>query len=77
PETYISPDDPPFFIQHGKVDNLVPYQQSQNFAAQLVRIIGKEKVTFELLEGAGHGGPAFSTPDNINKVFGFLDKVLK
>jgi dipeptidyl aminopeptidase/acylaminoacyl peptidase len=77
PETYISNDDPPFFIQHGKLDNLVPYQQSVNLAAKLSDVIGKENVTLEIIENNGHGGPGFRSAENINKVFAFLDKYLK
>lgn len=77
PETYITKDDPPFFIQHGLIDHLVPYQQSVNLAKKLEQIIGKENVTIELLPGTDHAGPAFTTVQNINKVFIFLDKVLK
>jgi acetyl esterase/lipase len=77
PETYITPDDPPFFIQHGEIDNLVPYQQSVNLASKLSAIIGEEKVTIEVFPDAGHGGPAFSTEQNINKVFVFLDQYMK
>jgi acetyl esterase/lipase len=77
PETYITSDDPPFFIQHGQIDHLVPYQQSENLAAKLTSVIGKEKVTFELLENNDHGGPGFITEQNINKVFTFLDQYLK
>jgi acetyl esterase/lipase len=77
PETYISADDPPFFIQHGSIDKLVPTQQSVEFAEKLTAILGVEKVTFEILEGANHGGPAFGTPENLTKVFAFLDKYLK
>ncbi len=77
PETYITSDDPPFFIEHGTQDNLVPTQQSVAFAERLTKELGPEKVTLELLDGAGHGGPAFETPDNLAKVFRFLDKYLK
>ncbi len=77
PETYVTPDDPPFFIQHGQIDHLVPYQQSANLALKLEFVIGKEKVTFELLENNGHGGPGFTTGQNIDKVFTFLDQYLK
>jgi acetyl esterase/lipase len=77
PETYISADDPPFFIQHGSIDKLVPTQQSVEFAEKLTAILGVEKVTFEILEGANHGGTAFGTPENLTKVFAFLDKYLK
>jgi acetyl esterase/lipase len=77
PETYITADDPPFFIQHGQIDHLVPYQQSANLASKLESIIGKEKVIFELLENNDHGGPGFTTVQNIDKVFIFLDQYLK
>jgi len=77
PETYITPDDPPFFIQHGMIDHLVPYQQSDNLANKLEKVIGKEKVTIELFPDSDHGGPAFSNEQNVNKVFVFLDKYMK
>jgi acetyl esterase/lipase len=77
PETYITPDDPPFFIQHGQIDNLVPYQQSVNLASKLSAIIGTEKVTLELFPDSGHGGTAFSNEQNLNKIFVFLDRYMK
>ena len=77
PETYISKDDPPFLIEHGTKDQLVPTQQSVNFAAKLTPVLGKEKVTIHLLEDARHGGPQFETKKNLELVFHFLDTVLK
>lgn len=77
PETYITVDDPPFFIEHGTKDNLVPTQQSINFAKKLQTVLGKEKVTLRLLEGSRHGGPAFETSENLKLVFAFLDAHLK
>jgi acetyl esterase/lipase len=77
PETYISKDDPPFLIEHGTKDQLVPTQQSVNFAAKLTSVLGKEKVTLHLLEGAKHGGPQFETKENLELVFRFLDAILK
>jgi len=77
PETYISKDDPPFLIEHGTKDQLVPTQQSINFAAKLTPVLGKEKVTIHLLEDARHGGPQFETKENLELVFQFLDAVLK
>jgi acetyl esterase/lipase len=76
PETYIRPIAPPFFIQHGDQDHTVPHQQSVNMAARLVEVIGKDKVTLEILSNAQHADPAFETPQNINKVLDFLDSIL-
>jgi acetyl esterase/lipase len=77
PETYITPDDPPFLIQHGTLDPLVPTQQSVDFAAALTKILGNGKVTLILMPNAGHGGPQFDSPDNISKALDFLDKSLE
>lgn len=77
PATYISPNDPPIFIEHGTEDQLVPTEQSKNFYADLVKVMGKDRVTLTLLTGARHGGPQFGTPENLANVFAFLDKYLK
>lgn len=77
PETFISPDDPPFFIQHGTADQCVPVGQSIHFAAKLEKVLGKKKVTLDLLKGAGHTDPVFSSWENLQKVLDFLDKYLK
>ncbi|RPI00866.1 MAG: alpha/beta hydrolase [Calditrichaeota bacterium] len=76
PETYITADDPPFLIQHGTDDQLVPVEQSIRFAEK-VQTIGQDKCTLILLPGAKHGGPEFSTPENLNVVFDFLNRHLK
>lgn len=77
PETYITPDAPPFFIQHGAQDPVVPVQMSIHLAARLEQAIGKDKVRLELLEGDGHGDPMFETPENVTKVLDWLDQHLK
>lgn len=59
------------------VHRLVPTEQSKNFYAELVNVLGPDHVTLTLLDGASHGGPQFGTPENVAKVFVFLDKHLK
>lgn len=76
PETYLHPGAPPFFIQHGDRDDIVPHQQSVNFAAKERALLGADKVTLELLPGAGHADPAFTTTQNIEKVLAFLDQTI-
>ncbi|MBK7711187.1 MAG: alpha/beta hydrolase [Bacteroidales bacterium] len=77
PATYISAGDSSFFIQHGTDDNTVAVQQSENFYKDLVSVMGNERVTLMLLQGAGHGGPAFSSKENLDLIFTFLDRYLK
>ena len=76
PETYITPAAPPFFLQHGTLDPVVPVQMSINFAAKLEQALGKHQVQLGLLEGAEHGDPLFESPENVAKVFNFLDKFI-
>ena len=83
PMTYIHESNPPFFIQHGTCDRNIPYLQSQQFAQKLSKVIGADNVYFELLEGASHGDEmqgakkSFTTHENLEKIFNFLDSVLK
>jgi acetyl esterase/lipase len=77
PETYIRPGAPPFLLQHGTKDPVVPVQQSIEFAEKLRPVIGEENVTLELLEGAEHADMRFETPENVFRVLDFLDSHLK
>ena len=77
PETYIRPGTPPFFIQHGTKDAIVPVQQAIELAGKLRTVLGEGMVTLDLIEGAQHADPLFETHENVEKVFDFLDKRLK
>jgi acetyl esterase/lipase len=77
PATYVSSDNPPFLIQHGLEDNLVPYQGSVLLARKLGKVLGYKNVFLELFPATGHGGEAFGTEANLSRVFRFLDKYLK
>jgi len=77
PETYVRQNAPPFLIQHGTKDPVVPVQQSMQFAAKLKQVLGEDKVTLELLENAEHGDERFETPENVARVIKFLDSHLK
>ncbi|NLM46798.1 MAG: alpha/beta hydrolase [Firmicutes bacterium] len=77
PETYITKEAPPFFIQHGKKDLVVPCEQSVALAAKLANAIGRDKVFLEILEGAAHADPVFFTRENLEKNLAFLDRFLR
>jgi acetyl esterase/lipase len=74
---YITPDDPPFYIQHGTADTLVPYQQSTELTKKLEAVLGKDKVQLVTMPGMGHDGHGFTNPESISHVLDFLDKTLK
>jgi acetyl esterase/lipase len=77
PMTYIKANMPPFLIQHGLKDEIVPVQQSMNFAAEIEQGAGAKRVTLEILNDAGHGDPLFETPQNVARVLDFLEQQLK
>jgi len=75
PVTHVTPDDPPFLIVHGDQDRTVPLDQSRRMDAAL-HTAGVETELI-ILPGAGHGGPAFSSPEMTAKVAAFFDRHLK
>ena len=77
PETYVTPAAPPFFVQHGTGDTVIPAQCSINLAARLAEVADGDTVQLELLEGADHADPRFEAADNVQKVLAFLDRHLK
>ncbi|MEM1336276.1 MAG: alpha/beta hydrolase [Bacteroidota bacterium] len=77
PTNYIDVTDPPFYVQVGDRDPLIPYLQGQKFADQLLQVLGENKVAFDLIVGGKHGGSKFSSDENIAKIIAFLDKHLK
>lgn len=77
PETYISNNVPPFLLQHGVKDPVVPVQCSIEFAAKIEQVCGAGRVELDIIEGAEHADPKFETPENVKRVLDFLDKHLK
>ena len=77
PMTYVSEHTPPFLIQHGLLDQLVPVEQSIRFAEAIEKAAGRERVILELFPEVYHADPAFETHENTERVLNFLDSVLK
>ncbi len=77
PATYITEDCPPFLIQHGTRDPIVPVLQSIDFDKVLSDVIGDEKVTLDLLHNQGHGSFVFESLDNMKRVTDWLREAMK
>ncbi len=73
PVTYVTSDDAAFFIAHGTTDPLVPYNQTETFAAALEK--SKVPVYVETIEEGGHGG--FEGPKLDARLQAFFDKYLR
>lgn len=75
PMTYITPDDPPFLLQKGDRDCVVPVGQTRMFFESLKA--GGVKAEMDILQGAGHGDmgspqPVFLSEKNIQRVVAFV-----
>lgn len=70
PATYVSADDPPLLIFHGKVDSTVLLDQSQHIA-KLYADAGL-KAQLVVLEKAGHGGKTFFQGKHFEQAKRFL-----
>jgi acetyl esterase/lipase len=76
-QTYISAKCPPFYVQHGTSDDVIPYLQSVEFARALESVIGKSQVKLKLIENAGHFDRIHSSPENISEALDFIEEQLK
>jgi acetyl esterase/lipase len=76
PETYISPEPPPFVIQHGKPDQIVPYLQSVQLAEKLAGVLGADKVRLTLFDDYVHADRRFETMHNCSLVLDELEDLL-
>ena len=75
PLSYVSKDSAPFLIMHGDKDNVVPPTQSKVLAEALKKA-GVE-VKLVVVEGNGHGGPGFNSPENRRLIEDFFARHLR
>jgi acetyl esterase/lipase len=71
PVTYVSASAPPFLIQHGTADRIVPVGQGRALAAALEK--AGTKVEFVAITGADHCFWGVDTTPIMPKVIAFLD----
>lgn len=71
----VTPDDPPFLIMHGSDDPGVPLDQSI-LLHQALKEAGVDAELY-IVEGAGHGGPEFTSPEVQGKVIEFFTRTLR
>ncbi len=72
PITYVSKDDPPFFVGHGEQDKLVPVSQSELLHAALVN--ARVASQLRIVPGAGHSVPGLGLDAEVRA---FFDQHLK
>lgn len=73
--TYVTSDDPPLLILHGDKDKTVYMDQSESIRSAYTK--AKLPVELIVVPGGGHGGEAFRTAANRQKVIDFLNANLR
>jgi len=76
PLTYIHPDAPYLYLQHGSIDDVVPITQSRRFAEKYEELAGKDKIQTEFITGAGHSDPIFKTEATCHRILDTIDQWL-
>src|SRR5690625_2343153 len=75
PDKHSSGDEPPFLIQHGTSDQMVPVEQSLDFASEVRKRGGVAEM--HPYDGLGHGfGGGSMRPRIIDTMCAFLDSHL-
>lgn len=77
PASYISKRMCPLLIQHGRMDRLVPFAQSEELFHAIVHQLGEGRATFVPLDTADHEDRQFTEPKNMAVVWAFLEQHLQ
>lgn len=78
PINRIHKDIPPILLQHGSGDEILPMQQSIQFALKANEICGEERVKIEIIPNAIHSSILFETEENLEKCLNFIEnEILK
>ncbi len=76
PISYIHASMPRILLQHGSGDEIVPYQQSIEFAFKANDLCGEERVVCEIVPHAIHGSVLFETSENYDRIFKFVHEIM-
>ena len=76
PMSYISRKMSPIFIEHGTVDKLVPYAQSEILYEKIKKDLGSSYAEFHALDQADHEDKMFDDDENMDLVYDFLERKL-
>lgn len=75
PGCHVTGNAPKTFLQHGKADGLVPYEQSIILGEALKQKIGNNCI-IDIIEGCDHADQKMFKKENIEKVFEFALKCI-
>ena len=75
PINHVDENYPKTLLQQGKMDKLVPWKQTEEFAEYLRRVCGPDRVEVDYVPTAGHGDKQIKSDENILRCVKFLDSI--
>ena len=70
PVVHVDANDPPLYLSHGDQDPQMPINQAHELHGAYEKL--GLPVTFTVMHGSAHGGPAFTTPAELARIDAFL-----
>ena len=77
PIDQVHPGMPPVLSQHGRYDPLVAYQHAVDLTEKIRAVAGEDMAELDLQEDYTHADLGFATPEEVDRIFTFLDRYLK
>ncbi|CAM2748054.1 alpha/beta hydrolase [Fructilactobacillus fructivorans] len=77
PTTYLNEAMVPALLYAGTGDRVVPYVQTINMAAELIKFIGKQNVEVHIIDGVPHGPSGFMNETVFDQKDQFMRRVMK
>ncbi len=76
--TYLPDGCAPLYIQHGDKDPAVPFAQSKRLYEEAQKVLPKEDLVFDVLEGAAHAGAGidYFKKENVVPILNFFKRHL-
>lgn len=75
PVSLVTEDSPPVLLLHGKLDAVVPYQQSTALLERMDKVCGSGRAKMIIYPDRNHSDPGFLTDENVNEIAVFLSDV--
>ena len=76
PIYHIKQTMPRIYLEHGSGDEIVPMQQSIDFALKANALCGEDRVICEIIPDAIHGSMLFETKENYDRLFAFIHEIM-
>ena len=76
PIHYVNKNFPPIYLLHGTNDQVVPFEQSVEFAKRINEVTQKKQASIKLYINGTHSDNELKTATNVEECLNFIDKIM-